>query len=116
MVERSTRFEIEQPVEFWLADIGDAPRMNGRTVNISSCGVLIQTDQNIAVGRKIEIIVRMARLSPESMDVDLRLLAMTVRSGPGFVAAHVKKYQILPRQTRLVAEQGQEQADKQPAE
>lgn len=66
-------------------------------MNISSGGVLIATGQKIGVGRKVEIFVRMAKLSPESMEVDLRLLGMTVRSGDGWVAVQVKKHQILPR-------------------
>jgi len=97
MIDRPMRFEIEQPVEYWLTDVRNAPRLKGRTLNISSGGVLFQTSQNIGVGRKIEMIIPMARLSPESMEADLRLFARTVRGGQGWVAAQVKKYQILPR-------------------
>jgi len=96
MVDRALRFGIQRPVEFRFTDVRGAPRHQGRTVNISSTGVLFETDQKIGVGRKLEIIVRMAKLTPESMEVDLRLLGMSVRSGEGWVAVQVKKHQILP--------------------
>ncbi len=96
MVNRPRRFEIDRPIEFRLADSRDAPRLYGRTVNISTGGVLIQTDQNIPVGRKVEMVVRMEKLAPDSADVDLRLYGVTVRSGDGWVAAQVRKHQLLP--------------------
>lgn len=97
MVNRPRRFEIDRPVQLRLADVRDAPPMEGRTVNISTGGVLIQTDHQIGVGRKLEIVVRIDRLSPESTDVDLRLYGVSVRSGQGWVAAQVKKHQLLSR-------------------
>jgi len=97
MTERPLRFDIERPVEFRLTDVHGSPRLQGRTVNISSGGVLIKTDEKIGVGRKIEMLVRMAKLAPDSLEVDLLLRGLTVRSGQGWVAVHVKKRQILPR-------------------
>ena len=88
---------MERAVEFWLTDVRNAPRFQGRTLNISSGGVLVQTNERIGVGRKIEMVVRMATLTPESAPVDLRLLGRTVRTGQGWLAAQIKKYQILPR-------------------
>jgi hypothetical protein len=96
MTERPIRFEIERPVEFRLTDVRGGPRFQGRTTNISSGGVLFRTDQMLAVGRKIEMIVRMSESPEESLDVDLRLLGRIVRSGPGWAAAQVRKHQILP--------------------
>ena len=91
------RFEMERPVEFWFADARDPRHFQGRTLNISSGGVLLQTEERIGVGRKIEMVVRMATLTPDSTPVDLRLLGRTVRSGQGWLAAQIKKYHfILP--------------------
>lgn len=97
MIDRPPRFEIERPVEYRFTDARDATRFFGRTVNISSGGVLIQTDQSVGVGRKLEMTVRMAKLAPEAPEVDLRLLGVSVRSGQGWVAAQVRKHKILPR-------------------
>ncbi len=97
VIDRPLRFEIERPVEYRFTDVRDATRFLGRTVNISSGGVLFQTDQSVTVGRKLELTVRMAKLAPEAPEVDLRLLGVAVRCGQGWAAAHIRKHKILPR-------------------
>jgi hypothetical protein len=97
MIQRPLRFAIERPVDFRFTDVRGGPRLQGRTVNISSTGVLMRTDQRIGVGRKLELIIRMARLTPDGPEVDLRLLGMAVRSGDGWVAVQARKHQILKR-------------------
>jgi len=96
MTQRPVRFEIERPLDFRFTDIRGGVRHAGRTVNISSNGILFRTDQRIGLGRKMEILVRVAKLTPESLEVDLRLLGMAVRSGEGWAAVQVRKRQILP--------------------
>ena len=96
MTERPIRFEIERPVAYRLTDARGGPRFDGRTVNISSGGVLFKTEQVIGVGRRVEMVVRMAEPSEPGLEVDLRLLGRVVRSGPGWVAIQVRKHQILP--------------------
>jgi hypothetical protein len=95
MIDRPVRFEIDRPVEFRLTDQRGAVLQHGRTVNISSGGVLIRTDEKVGVGRKMEATVRMAKLAPEGAEVDLKLLGITIRSGEGWVALQVRKHQIL---------------------
>jgi hypothetical protein len=95
MTQRSFRFSIERPVEYRFTDTRGGPRLHGRTINISSTGVLFHTEEKIGVGRKVEVIVRMAQLAPNAPEIDLRLLGMTVRSGDGWVAVQARKYQIL---------------------
>ena len=97
MIQRPTRFAIERPVDYRFTDVRGGPRLQGRTINISSTGVLMRTDQRIGVGRKVELIIRMAKLTPDSADIDLRLLGMTVRSGDGWVAVQARKSQLLKR-------------------
>jgi hypothetical protein len=97
MIPRPLRFEIERPVDYRFTDVRGAPRMQGRTVNISSSGVLMRTDQKIGVGRKMELYIRMARISPDGPEVDLRLLGTTVRAGEGWVAVQARKCQIVKR-------------------
>ena len=88
---------MERPVEYRFTDVRGSARQQARTVNISSTGVLLRTDQRIGVGRKLEVIVRMAKLAPDSPEIDLRLLGMTVRAGDGWVAVEARKHQILSR-------------------
>ena len=95
MTQRSLRFTIERPVEYRFTDVRGGSRLRGRTINISSGGVLLRTDQRIGVGRKLEITVRMAQLMPGGPEVDLRLLGIAVRSGDGWVAVQAHKQQIL---------------------
>lgn len=95
MTQRSFRFSIERPVEYRFTDTRGGPRLQGRTVNISSTGVLFRTEEKIGVGRKMEVIVRMAQLAPNAPEIDLRLLGIAVRSGDGWVAVQARKYQIL---------------------
>ena len=97
MVDRPQRFDIERPVKFRLSDVRNAPSLSGRTVNISTGGVLIQTDHAIAPGRKVEMVVRMAKLAPDSPEIDLRLYGVTVRTGDGCFAAQIRKHHLQPR-------------------
>ena len=94
---------MECQVEYRFTDSRGGQRMQGRTVNISSTGVLLRTEERIGVGRKLELIVRMARLAPNGPEVDLLLLGMTVRSGDGWVAVQARKHQILKRLDGIAA-------------
>jgi hypothetical protein len=95
MVDRPVRFEIDRPAEFRFTDSRGSAPQQGRTVNVSSSGVLLRTNQPVGLGRKMEVIVRMAKLLPDGPEVDLRLLGVSVRSGEGWVAVQVRKHQIL---------------------
>jgi hypothetical protein len=95
MTERALRFGIERPVQYRFTDVRGGPRLTGRTINISSTGVLMRTEQRIGVGRKMELIIDMARLEPDGPEISLRLLGTTVRNGEGFVAVQVRKSEIL---------------------
>lgn len=88
-------------MEYRFTDARGGPRLQGRTVNISSTGVLMRTDQKIGVGRRLELYIRMAQLTPGGPEVELRLLGITVRSGEGWVAVHARKHQILARPQAL---------------
>lgn len=96
MTDRPIRFEIERPVAFRLTDARGGPQFQGRTVNISSGGVLFRTEQMIGLGRRVEMVVRMAPSGEPGLEVDLRLLGRVVRSGPGWAAVQVRKHQIFP--------------------
>ncbi len=82
-------------MEYRFTDTRGGPRLQGHTVNISSTGILLRTEEKIGVGRKLELTVRMAPLAPHAPEVDLRLLGRSVRSGDGWVAVQARKHQIL---------------------
>lgn len=96
MTNRSIRFDIERAVDFRLTDDRARTPRRGRTVNISSSGVLFQTDQPPDVGRRVELIVRMTNESPDLVDIDLHLIGIVVRTGPGWAAARTRKHQLQP--------------------
>lgn len=96
MTERATRFRIERPAEFRFTDTRNALRFIGRTVNISSGGVLFKTDHPLGIGRKIEMVIRRCEPVPGEVEVDLLLLGMVIRSGTGWAALQVRKHRILP--------------------
>lgn len=97
MKERPTRFRIERPAEFRFTDVRNAPCFSGRTVNISSGGVLFKTDQSLGIGRKVEMLIRQCDSADGLFQVDLRLLGMVIRSGTGWAVMQVRKHRLLPR-------------------
>ncbi len=94
MTDRPLRFPMDRPVEFRLSGVHDAPLLHGRTVNISSGGVLFRTEHRLDIGRKIQMVIRMSDRG--SLDVDLHLLGVIVRSGPGWAAAQARKHRLVP--------------------
>ncbi len=94
MTDRPLRFPMDRPVEFRVSGSRDGSVLHGRTVNISSGGVLFRTEHRLEVGRKIQMVIRVA--DPGSLEVDLHLLGVIVRSGPGWAAAQVRKHRLVP--------------------
>ena len=94
MTDRPLRFPMDRPVEFRLSGTRDGPPLHGHTVNVSSGGVLFRTEHRVDIGRKIQMVVRMS--DQGSLDVDLHLLGVIVRNGPGWAAAQVRKHRLVP--------------------
>lgn len=95
MQNRSPRFPIQRPVAFRLKAPGKALEGSGQTVNISSGGVLFETEGEISVGRKIELVVEIGDAlggPPVSMHVQ----GITLRSRDGAVAVQIKKHKLRP--------------------
>ncbi|SRR5579885_1467470 len=54
----SNRMDIERDVQYRVLNRGQAePEARGRTVNMSSSGILFQTDQVLIPGRRIEVAI-----------------------------------------------------------
>ena len=96
MQHRATRFAIERPLEYRLRDPSGPTLGKGRTVNISRRGLLFQTDAELGVGCKIELIVEIGDAFGGSTNINLHVQGVTVRSQRGRVAVAIKKYRLKP--------------------
>ena len=97
MQRRPFRYDIRRPVDFRFQDGSGPTTGTGSTVNISRRGLLFQTDDEVAVGTKIEMTIRMGPgLVETSEDVSLRVEGITVRKEPGKVAVSIKKHRLSP--------------------
>lgn len=94
MQERANRYEIHRPLEYRVRDSTGPIVGSGRTLNISRRGVLFQTERDLKVGRKIELVVRMGAALGDGPDVNLMVQGVTVRSQDGNVAVAIKKYKL----------------------
>ena len=94
MQARPPRFEIQRPVEFRITGQGGEVTGAGRTINISRRGVLFETDKELQVGRKIELLVDMGDAVGSGSGIRLRLHGITVRNEEGSVAVAIKKYRL----------------------
>lgn len=95
MQERAQRFGIRRPVEFRLKSPGVRKEGKGRTVNISTGGVLFETQAEIGEGRKIDLTVDVGE-GLGGAPVTLNVQGVTVRTQDGAVAVAVKKHRLRP--------------------
>ena len=65
-------------------------------MNISRKGLLFETQPDVRVGAKIELVVQMGAVLEEGPDVRLHVQGVTVRSRSGKVAVAIKKYRLYP--------------------
>ncbi len=100
MQQRANRYEIHRPLEYRIRDSAGSIVGAGRTLNISRKGVLFQTERELKVGRRIELVVRMGTALGEGPDVNLLVQGVTVRSHDGNVAVAIKKYKLRSGQNR----------------
>ncbi len=96
MQQRPTRYEIRRPLEFRLKSPAGPALGKGRTVNISRRGLLFQSEVEMGVGSKIEIVVHMGPAFGNQPPVNLHVQGVTVRSQRGRVAVSIKKYRLKP--------------------
>lgn len=96
MRPRATRYSIQCPVKFAFQR-GDASTSGeGHTVNISNGGVLFQSKEKLAVGGRIELVVRLA--DGDDIDTVVTLFAdgVTVRSDGDRTAMEIKRHRLRP--------------------
>ena len=94
MLERPNRYEIHRPLEYKIRGAAGPVVGAGRTLNISRRGVLFHAEEDLKVGRRIELVVRMGAALGEGPDVNLIVQGVTVRCMKGNVAVAIKKYKL----------------------
>ncbi len=95
MQQRPPRYSIERPLEFRIRAQGAAQSGAGRTVNISKGGVLFQTEADLPVGRKIELVVHLGD-ALGGPPVILNVQGVVLRNQNGAVAVMTRKYRLKP--------------------
>ena len=96
MQQRAQRYSIERPVEFHVRGQGTTRNGAGRTLNISRGGVLFQTDSQLPVGRKIELVVDLGdALGGPPVTLNVQGVVLRNQSG-GAVAVLIRKYRLRP--------------------
>ena len=94
MLERPNRYEIHRPLEYKIRGATGPVVGAGRTLNISRRGVLFHAEEDLKVGRRIELVVRMGAALGKGPDVNLIVQGVTVRCMKGNVAVAIKKYKL----------------------
>ncbi len=95
MQQRLPRYSIERPVEFRLRGQGATHNGEGQTLNISRGGVLFQTQGELPVGRKIELVVHLGD-ALGGPPVTLSVQGVVLRNQSGSVAVLIRKYRLRP--------------------
>ena len=92
---RANRYDIRRDVEYRLR----GPRGNtwgsGRTLNISRRGVLFETEADMRIESKIDLVIDMGTLLDGNPSVKLRAQGITVRSKNGKVAVAFRKRRLV---------------------
>ena len=95
MQERAQRYGIKRPVEFRLKSPGVRKAGTGQTLNISTRGLLFETQTEIDMGRRIDLMVDVGD-ALGGPPVTLHVQGITVRTQNGTVAVLVKKHRLRP--------------------
>ncbi len=66
----------------------------GRTLNISKRGVLFESDRQLEVGRRIDMVIQMGNAGGAPGPVRMHVQGVTVRNYDHAVAVSIKKYRL----------------------
>jgi hypothetical protein len=94
-VERRTavRFPIEQEVRYKIFNRSTIEVGRGRTINMSSTGVLFTTERRLAAGERIEVSVNWPAQLDHKCPLKLVTTGRVVRSEPGRAAIAIERYE-----------------------
>lgn len=94
---RSTdRFPIQSQLRYKLMEAGSASQ-TGRTLNISSTGILFTAGAHLPVGQRVEVSVDWPAQLNEHCGLKLVALGKVVRSSPAATAVRIEKYDFRTR-------------------
>ena len=103
MKTRANRYSIRRDVEYCLRGPAGDIRGSGQTVNISRRGVLFETEPDLRIGSKIELVIDMGTLLDGNPTVKLHAQGITVRSKNGKVAVAIRKHSLSQESEGLAA-------------
>jgi PilZ domain len=95
-VERraADRFPIERDVRFRVLDKRVAPEEGtGKTINISSTGVLFTTDQMLLPGKRLELSISWPAQLDNKCNLKLVARGRVARMEPGRAAIEIQQYE-----------------------
>jgi len=87
------RFPIEQEVQYKVRTGNGLQVGSGRTLDISSGGVLFTTGQNLQPGDLVEIAIAWPALLDARCHLKLVIAGSVVRTGPGVAAITRERYE-----------------------
>lgn len=91
---RSRRFELKLPVELVRAG-AVALGKTGETRNMSSSGVLLSADAQVAIGDPIEYLITLPVPQGASPEVRLRCMGKVIRQDGGAAAVTLERYEFV---------------------
>ena len=89
MQSRANRYSIQRPVEYYMRTPAGPVMGKGQTLNISRRGVLFRPQDELMVGKRIELLVTMEPGMEEDTFVTLFVQGVTVRSDDAGTAVAV---------------------------
>jgi hypothetical protein len=96
------RYPIELELHYRVIGRG-RPQLNGggRTMNMSSGGVLIGVDQNLATGTFVELSIHWPVLLQKTCPLTLQIVGRVVRCEDRTVAVKTSRYEFITRPARV---------------
>ena len=91
---RRQRFDIECELRYRLLDSRrHLPQQSGKTINISSKGILFEAPSELPVGKRVELMIAWPAMLNEKCRLKMVALGRIVRTSDGRVAALIQKHE-----------------------
>jgi len=87
------RFPIERELRFRVTNKRDELVGSGRTVNMSSKGLLFRTEQRLLAGKRVELAISWPAQLDQKCGLKLVARGKVVRTEPGMAAVSIDQYE-----------------------
>ena len=94
MQPRAPRYDIKRPLAYRMRSKASPQTGIGRTVNISRRGMLFETDEQIAVGKWIEIDVDMGDPVGGGAPINFHVQGVTLRRENTSIAVAIRRHKL----------------------